>query len=255
MSFRFDKYFAGQTGGGRFAGRPEAATLNVFLRQAVDAYEFLRRQADADPNRMLLVGHSEGGMYALVMAQYVTPKPAGIALLEPQDERILSLIGLQFNEHIDAFVARGLLSRSAAITNSELVRQAIADYRANRPVSTAGMAPIVIELIKPILLDPKKGPYTRTDDQIVPAEWAAKLPSSTQVLVTDGTRDPNVPPSTIGPLLRALQAADVGGPGFVRLQGADHFMHLPSQPDSQPVLAPAAIAAIQRWARSFGQAS
>jgi hypothetical protein len=28
-------------------------------------------------------------------------------------------------------------------------------------------------------------------------------------------------------------------------------MHLPSQPDSQPVLAPAAIAAIKEWAQPF----
>jgi hypothetical protein len=72
----------------------------------------------------------------------------------------------------------------------------------------------------------------------VPAAWAAKLPSSTRVLITDGTRDPNVPPSTIGPLARALRQADVAGPGFKLLQGTDHYMHLASQPDTQAVLPP-----------------
>jgi LuxR family maltose regulon positive regulatory protein len=57
---------------------------------------------------MLAAGHSEGGMYALLVAESVSPHPAGLALIEPQDRRLLSLIQLQ---------ARGAASR---LTTSEI---------------------------------------------------------------------------------------------------------------------------------------
>jgi uncharacterized protein len=251
MSLRYDKYFAGQTGGGRYASNPGAITLNAYLRQAVAGYDFLHDQPDADPSRMLIVGHSEGGMYALVLAHYVSPRPAGLALLEPQDIPILSLVELQAFEHIDAFVAAGQMTRSEAVTNARLVQTAIADFRAGRKVSTAGMAPSVIPMIGPEILSPDNLRYIRQDDAIVPADWAARLPSSTRVLMTDGTRDSNIPPTTIGPLVDALRRAGVAGPGFKLLQGTDHYMHLASQPDTQAVLAPAAVSAIRAWAQAF----
>jgi uncharacterized protein len=255
MTLRFDKYFAGQTGAGRLASTPGAFTLNTFLQQAAAAYTFLREQPVVDPARILIVGHSEGGMYALVLANQVAPKPAGVALLEPQDERILDLIELQTDENIAALIARGSLSQSDGTTNEALVRQAIADFRAGRPVSSAGMSSSVIDLITPELLSPGNARYIRSNDAIVPAQYAATLPSSTQVLLTDGTRDPNVPPSTIGPLRHALASAQVAGPGLRLLQDTDHYLHLPSQPDNEPVLAPAAIAAIKQWAQPFGSSS
>lgn len=255
LTLRFDKYFAGQTGAGRLASTPGAFTVNTFLRQAAAAYTFLREQPVVDPERILIVGHSEGGMYALVLASYVSPTPAGLALLEPQDERILDLVELQTDENIAGLIARGSLSQSDGTTNQALVRQAIEDFRAGRPVSSAGMSPSVIDLIAPELLSPGNASYIRSNDAIIPAQYAATLPNSTQVLLTDGTRDPNVPPSTIGPLRQALATAHVAGPGVRLLPGTDHYLHLPSQPDNQPVLAPAAIAAIKEWAQPFASSS
>ena len=232
MSLRFDKYFAGQTGAGKLALNPGAATLDTFMRQAADGYLFLRDQPTADPTRMLLVGHSEGGMYALVLANQLSPKPAGLALLEPQDERILDLVALQTDEAIAAQVAQGSLSPRDATTNERLVRQAIADFRAGRQVNTAGMAPSVTGHIASELLSPGNARYIRSNDAIVPARYAATLPSNTQVLLTDGTRDPNIPPSTIGPITHALATARVPGPDYA-LQGTDHYMHLLTQPDNR----------------------
>lgn len=74
----------GQTGAGAFAGRPSAITLAAFIRQADAAYDFLRGQPVADPGRMLVAGHSEGGMYALLVAESVSPRPAGLARQRPR---------------------------------------------------------------------------------------------------------------------------------------------------------------------------
>lgn len=251
MTLRYDKYFTGQTGSGPFGSDPGSATVAPFQRQAEAAYAFLSRQPQADPAKMLVVGHSEGGMFALLIADSVTDKPAGLALLEPQDERILNLIRIQTDEAINALVAQGKLTVPEARSNALAVQRAISQFRAGTPVSTEGMAPAIAAFLAPEILTPTVAPFVRSNDAIVPATLAARVKSGTQVLVTVGTRDPNVPPVTIGPLVRALTAAGITGPGLRLLQGTNHYMHLPSQPDTQPVLAPAAVAAIEEWAQPF----
>src|SRR5262249_30211868 len=157
-------YFSGQTGAGAFAAHPSAIDLAAFIRQADAAYDFLRAQPDADPRRMLVAGHSEGGMYALLVAGSVSPRPAGLALIEPQDERFLSPIQLQTDEQLDAAVAQSTTTAATARQNAQAVRQAVAAFRAGQPVDTTGMLPSVTSLISPILLSPVNARYVRSDD-------------------------------------------------------------------------------------------
>ena len=251
MTLRFDKYFSGQTGAGAFAGHPAAITLAAFIRQADAAYDFLRAQPAADPRRMLVAGHSEGGMYALLVAGSVSPRPAGLALIEPQDERYLSLVQLQTDEQVDAEVAQGNVTAAAARQNTQAVQRAIAGFRAGRRVDTAGMLPGVVSLITPILLSPVNAAYVRSDDAVYPPDVAARLPGGTRVLVTDGTGDPNVPPSTITPLVGALAAAGTTGPGLRLLAGVNHILHPSGAPPDDQALAPAAVAALRAWAQPY----
>jgi hypothetical protein len=255
MTFRFDKYFTGQTGGGKYASDPAALTVTPYLRQAAAAYDFLRSRPQANPSKMLIAGHSEGAMFALWVANSVTGKPAGLALLEPQDVRILTLFQVQTDETINALAAQGTLTVPQARSNGRLVQQAISQFRAGQQVSTKGMAPGVVQFITPEILTPSVARFVRSNDMISPVVLAARLKSGTEVLVTDGTRDTKVPPSTISPLVRALKGASIAGPGLQMLQGTDHDMHLLSQPDTKPVLAPAAISAIQQWAQPFAARS
>jgi uncharacterized protein len=251
MSLRFDKYFSGQTGGGAFAADPGAIDLAAFIRQAGAAYDFLRAQPAADSGRMLVVGHSEGGMYALLVAASVTPRPAGLALIEPQDERLLSLIQLQTDEQIDAAVRQGALSAAGGAQNAAGVRQAISEFRAGQPVRTSGLAPGVVQLVTPEILSPANARYVRSDDAVYPPSVAARLARGTRILMTDGTADSNVPVSTIKPLADALAAAGATGPGLRVLDGVDHLLHLPGVSASTQVMAPAATAALQDWAAPF----
>ena len=253
MTLRFDKYFSGQTGVGAFAGHPSSVDLAAFIRQADAAYDFLRARPAADPRRMLVAGHSEGGMYALLVAESVSPRPVGLALIEPQDERFLSLIQLQTDEQLDAMAAQDSITAVTARQNGQAVRQAIADFRAGRPVVTDGMLPAVVSLLTPLLLSDVSAAYVRSDDAVYPPGVAAKLPHGTRVLVTEGTADQNVPPSTITPLVRALAAAGTTGPGLRTLSGVNHLLHPPGAANDDQVLAPSMVTALRSWARPYAQ--
>ena len=251
MSLRFDKYFSGVTGGGTFAADLGSIDLAAYIRQADAAYGFLRGQPETDPGRMLVVGHSEGGMYALLVATSTAPRPAGVALIEPQDERLLSLVQLQTDEQIDAAVAAGTLTAASGRRNAAGVAQAISEFRASRPVTTTGLAPGVVQLITPELLSPANARYVHSDDAVYPPSVATRLARGTRVLVTEGTADTNVPVATIKPLASALTAAGASGPGLRMLVGLDHFLHPPGVPASTQELAPSAVAALRDWSAPF----
>ena len=253
MSMRFDKYFSGLTGGGAFAADPGSIDLAAYIRQADAAYDFLRAQQETDTGRMLVVGHSEGGMYALLVAESVSPHPAGLALIEPQDERLLSLIQLQTDEQIDAAVGQGTLTAASARQNAAGVRHAISEFRAGQPVDTRGLAPGVVQLITPELLSPVNARYVRSDDAVYPPSVAARLASGTRVLITEGTADTNVPVSTIKPLVSALTAAGATGPGLRVLDGVNHLLHLPGISNNTQALALSAVVALRDWAQPYAQ--
>ena len=251
MSLRFDKYFSGRTGGGTYADDPAALDLDAYIRQAAAAYDALRGQPEASPGDMLIAGHSEGGMYALLLARSVRPAPAGLALIEPQADHLLSLIQLQTRQILDAAVTAGTLTPDAAARNATAMERAIGQFRAGQPVAADGLPPEVARILEPELRSAANARYVRTDDAVHPAQAAAGVAQGTRVLLTAGTRDTNVPMSAVRPLAAALAGAGTTGPGLRVLAGVDHFLHLPGTALNDPVLAPAVLAAVQEWARPY----
>lgn len=252
MTFRFDKYFSGRTGGGAFATDPGRYDLAAQITQADAAYRVLRDQPETDRHRMLIAGHSEGGMTAVLVAESVSPRPAGLALIEPQDERLLDLIDIQLNEQLTAAVAAGQLTEAVAQTNRDGVRRVIAEFRAGQPLDTTGLLPQLVSFFGSVF-STANARFVHTDDMVYPPARAAELPSSTKVLVTDGTADQNVPPFTTPALVAALRSAHVGGPGLVMLPDTDHLLHVAGTPENDQVLDAPAIAALRAFADEFSR--
>lgn len=248
MTFRFDKYFTGKTGAGKLATDPQNATVQNDLRQADAAYKLLSSQSDVDKTKLLVVGHSEGGMIALQVATTAATKPAGLALMEPQDGRIFDLLRIQFDEELPALAQQGKLTTAQIPGNERAIASAVTAFRARQPVSTDGMAPAVVDAVSPFFIKPTQPLYLRTWDAVRPGVLATKVARGTRVLVTDGTRDTNVPTATIAPFVAALKLAGTTGPGLKLIQDADHDMHLSSQSATQAVLAPAIVTDLQEWA-------
>lgn len=250
MSLRFDRYFAGKTGAGAFADHPGTSTLRDFITQADAAYRFLSQQPGVDTGKLLVVGHSLGGMYALLIAESVTPKPAGLALLEPADQRMLDTLEVQMDEQLNAQVAHGQLTAAQAQQNAALIRQAIANFRAGQPVSLSGIEAPLLPVLESEIKSLANDTYDRSDDLVYPPAVAAKLASGTRVLVTDGTTDSKILPSTIGPLVTALHQAGTTGPGFRRLTNVNHDLFAGTSTTGSS-LDPQVTAALATWAQPY----
>jgi pimeloyl-ACP methyl ester carboxylesterase len=254
MSLRFDKYFSGRTGGGAYADDPAALDLDAYLGQAAAAYRVLRDQPETSTGEMLIAGHSEGGMYALLLAPQVDPKPAGLALIEPQADRLLNLIKLQTQELTDQAGASATgASATGAAAAGAAVDRAVAQFRAGQPVEAGELPPDVARVLEPELLSAANARYVRTDDAVDPVAQAARVAPGTRVLVTAGTGDTHVPMPAAESLAAALAAAGTTGPGLRVLAGADHFLHLPGTALNDQVLAPAAAAALREWAQPYAR--
>src|SRR6266568_1633707 len=176
MSLRFDKYFTGRTGAGAYTKDPGRIDLDAFIRQAVAAYHVLGAQPETRPEALPIAGHSEGGLYALLAAEpeRVRPRPAGIALLEPMAEPLLSTIELQATAELSAAVAAGTLDTAVATTNASGVRHAIGEFRAGRPVDTSRLLPDIVRRLRPGLLVDQNARYVRQGDAVHPVAAAAK---------------------------------------------------------------------------------
>ena len=225
MSLRFDKYFTGRTGAGAYAADPGRIDLDAFIRQAAAAYQVLRAQPETRAGALLVAGHSEGALYALLTAHRVRPPPAGLALIQPMAEPLLSTVELQATAQLIADVAAGRLDSAVAARNAAGLRHAIGEFRAGRPADISGLLPGIVRRLTPELLVAENARYVRQGDAVHPLAAAAKVAPGTRVLVTAGTRDGNVPVSAIKLLALVLGGVGATGPGLRVLAGIDHFLH------------------------------
>jgi hypothetical protein len=131
------------------------------------------------------------------------------------------------------------------------VRHAIGAFRAGRPVDTSGLLPGIVRRLAPELLVAENARYVRQGDSVHPLAAAATVKPGTRVLVTAGTSDGNIPVSAIRLLALVLGGAGATGPGLRVLAGIDHFLHRAGTPGGEPVLAPAAVAALADWSQPY----
>lgn len=228
ITFRFDKYGSGPT-----HTLPPVIDEAAFVRQADAAYAALVAQPETNARSMLVVGHSEGGMSSLLVDTSVLPRPVGLALVEPQDERLLDLVRMQVDGQLDA------LPVDQAAAQKALLAAGIVAFRAGQPVDTAGMLPGIAALFRTF---EAQAVFVHSDDAIYPPDIARHVPAGTRVLVTCGTADTQVPCDTTPPLVQALHGAHLAV-----LDGIDHDLHPAGSPVNDQPLAPAFLTALHHW--------
>jgi dienelactone hydrolase len=222
-SLRYDKLGSGQTGWGRYAAHPERAGLGTYEQESVAALRFLARQPQTDRSRLAVFGHSEGGIYALLLASGLAghaPKVRAVGLLEPVPIRFLDLIGQTSIASLTLAVHNGQFTAAQAHRLQQAITRAIASLRHTGtlpPGLPAGVAGTFSRDGMGTLRELSQ--ISRYD----PAAVAAKLPAHTAVLLTCSNADGYFGCAEVNRLAAGLAKASARL-DYVHLDGVDHFL-------------------------------
>jgi len=220
-SLRYDKLGSGQTGWGQYAAHPGRAGLGAYEQEAAAALDFLAAQRQVDRARLAVFGHSEGGIYALLLASGLAgpaPRVRAVGLLEPVPMRFLDLIQQSTIASLTREVQQGQMTAAQA----QSLQQALA--RATASLRRTGTLPVGLP-------EGLAGTFTGNGtllelsqiDRYDPAAVAAKLPAHTAVLLTCSNADLYFGCAEVDHLAAGLSQASARL-DYVHLDGVDHVL-------------------------------
>jgi uncharacterized protein len=250
-SLRYDKLGSGKTGpGAQTSGA--SPSFGTFFDEASAAFAALLARPEVDPARTLIAGHSEGGLFAELLAQQQTP--SGLLLAAPLSARFLDTLGRQLLAQADAALAAGQLTQDQHDRLVADLDATIASIRNDGtiPAGVFADAPAVQAMFQ----QPGLGPYLQQEDSYDPALIAAQLPANLPVLLLHGDLDQNVVDEEIQHLLAGFQAAGNTAMQFDEFANVDHeFRQIPAgQPPLLTVsypFAPAVADAVTSFAATI----
>ena len=249
-TLRYDKLFSGRTGAGRYATDPAAADVATFSGEAATALRFLAAQPRTDTHELAVYGHSEGGLYALLLATGragPVPQVTKLGLIEPLSRRFLDIVSEQLHATLNAQVRAGQLTAARASAEATQIDQAVAAVRAGR--RPGAVPPFAAPLFAPTVVA-----YVRDIDRYDPAAVAAALPAKLPVLLTCSTNDAQVSCADADHLAAGLRRGHAAL-DFARLTNMDHALkpdtgHVGAANTAPLPMAPPLAAAIGRFARA-----
>lgn len=218
-SLRYDKLGAGKTGS---AGHSAAdLSFDLFVQEALAAYDTLASRPEIDPTRLIAGGHSEGGLFALLVAQQrqAQAPPAALLLAAPLGQPILDVVRRQIVAQADTGLAAGAVSQARHDAVVADLDRTIASIRQNGTIPPDAFAdePQLRDAVFP----PGIGPYLQVEDSYDPAQVAASLPAW-PVLIVHGAHDLNVDAGDIQHLMNGFAAAGNANVTDAEFPDVDH---------------------------------
>jgi uncharacterized protein len=219
-SLRYDKLGSGKTGLGFYALDPDAIGITPYEQEAAAALKFLAAEKGVESSRLGVIGHSEGALFALLLATgQAGPVPPihALGLLEPLSQRYLTLLSEQFNAPLATERAQGKISATKEAKEEATMASTIAQLRATGAVQ--GYPPYGIG----DELNPTSATFFSQTDRYDPAAVAAQLPRGMPVLVTCSSADEVISCGEVAHLKGGLKKAhaDVDA---VHLHNVDHVL-------------------------------
>ncbi len=250
---RFDK-----RGVGKSTGNYDNATIQDFAADAQSAVAYLKTRKDLDPKRIGLIGHSEGGLAAPIVASHSTdiawlvllaaPALKGEDILLLQSELIMKVAGIDEEQ-----ISRTLdfNKQTYALARQEKDPAAF-ESRLNALVQSTGMGAWVPPATLQAQVRTMASLWFREilDYDPVPALQKTLCP----VLALNGQKDLQVPPrENLSKIKKTLD--DAGNKDFqtTELPGLNHlFQHAPTGSPSEyggieETMAPEALDAVSNW--------
>jgi hypothetical protein len=220
-SLRYDKLGSGQTGLGNYATDPGRVGIRPYEQEAVAALHFLAGQPQVDRARLAVFGHSEGGIYALLLASGLAghaPKVHAVGLLEPVPIRFLDMLQQSMIASLALAAHAGQITASQAHSNEQAIAEAVASLRRTGtlpPGLPDGLAATFHAM----------GPLREFAqiDRYNPVTVAAKLPAHTAVLLTCSNADGYFGCAQVNHLAAGLSKASARL-DYVHLNGVDHVL-------------------------------
>ena len=250
-SIRYDKITSGATGIGSYSEDPAKLVAQsfdkIFVEPARAALACLAEQPGVDPQKLLVFGHSEGGLIAMLLAspEASGPAPAGLVLAEPSYARLLDVVSRQLAEQI----ALASISSADKAALTAWADTGIAEIRNSPDLSEASMpAPALDEAageagqgqetgqeqeavqwketVQSIVFGRMRNELIKSEDALIPIDLAAEL--NLAVLITAGTKDfntPALPEGLPGSGVSALADAIPQGLGtYVEIPNMTHIL-------------------------------
>ncbi|RVW06333.1 alpha/beta hydrolase family protein [Rhodococcus spongiicola] len=198
-SLRYDKLGSGATGLGPYEVEDIGDLgFSVFVDAAASGLEFLGDRAAVDPKRMYVVGHSEGALIALALADRGVDI-AGLGLLEPMGVRLLDLLTTQIDTQLAAVVASGQLPVELADELRLALAGAVDSLRTEATLSDDLPDPL-----RAAGLVPTNARTLAEEDALDPRELAGRLPAGLPVVTSSSAKDIQLIPGDIDALDAAL---------------------------------------------------
>ena len=257
-SLRYDKLGSGRTGLGPYASRPGAIGIGPFEQEAAAGLRFLARQPGVDRDRLAVIGHSEGALFALLLATGADPEagpespspgpespspghenpgpgPESPGPESPRPEArplppvralgLLEPLSVRYldviADQVDAQVAAA--QRTGQITPGQAGTFTHALATAITSLRATGTVPPGLPPGLSGVLSPQTALFLSQADRYDPAQLAARVSPGLPVLVTCSNADVQVTCGEVRHLLAGLARAPADT-DFVPLTGVDHVL-------------------------------
>lgn len=246
-----------------------AATADVLVSDVLASIDFLKSQPEIDPGRIGLIGHSEGGILAPIVASrsgdvrfIVLLAGTGLPgkdLLRFQSEAIVRIAGVADEEALEASLVRHTETMDLVLRGApeQEIKAAIADLA--RLQARAAGQPQIDDASMQMLVDQQyvsiTSPWFRSFIALDPREALRKV--TVPVLALNGERDLQVPPRLNLPHIEAaLKEAGNADVTVMELPGLNHlFQQAPTGAISEyasieQTISPEVLELIADWVRA-----
>jgi len=219
-SLRYDKLGSGGTGLGPYAADPSSIGISVYEQESRSALQFLAKVKVINDRELGVFGHSEGALFALLLATGhagAAPPIHALGLFEPLSQRYLDLLTDQVNAELKLQVHSGAITKTVEKTVEHDLSKAVTQLR------TSGTVEANLPYGLASLLNPTNARFWAETDKFDPETLAGEVTNGTPVLLTCSNDDVLVTCGEVERVARGF-ASSSAHLDFVHLLGVDHVL-------------------------------